>query len=309
LRAIETLTPGEKISVHNIDITPLEVEHSAKGAVMYLIEADDKKVLYSGDFNDIPEESFDSIKSLGEIDVMLCEGTNIEVEKEETERNVSEAAAEYMKTTKGPVFVLCSTTNINRIKAIEEACIESKRILAIDPFMKAILKVVGYKPAIRKFGFLSYFIKPGHNPRMEKYVYQKNMDKPVIYGYYGYEDAAGKAKETDVTFMIRQSMSRFLSGLNKYISLKGSTLIYSIWTGYKKSKYTADFLNTCTKLGMNIVDLHVSGHAYKRQLESAVKRIAPKTLIPVHTENEAAFMELKGVTVKPLENNEEFQIL
>ena len=308
LRAVETIAAGNPVTIHNMKITPLEVDHSAKGALMFLVEADSKKVLYTGDFNAISEQTYAELGIEGEINVLLCEGTNIEADNDKSEDFVLSEAVNIMTQKTGSVFVLCSTTNINRIEAIEQACRESGRILAIDPFMKTILGKVGYKLSIDSIGFLPHYIDHGKNPRLDKYIYEKDADPPkIIEGFSGYFETARKSKKSPVTFMIRQSMSSFLRGLKKYKALDDSVLIYSIWTGYKRSAYTKKFLDLCNSLNMDIADLHVSGHAYRDQLKTAIERIHPKILIPVHTENEDAFTGLHN-NVKTLDKGEEWPV-
>ena len=306
LLAVETVKEGQDIFIRGMKITPFKVDHSAKGAVMYLVEADGKRLLYTGDFNGIAEEEY---ASLGKIDAMLCEGTNIEIMNDKTEENVQLDAENIMKQTKGQVFVLCSTTNINRIQAIENACKNSKRKMAIDPFMKAVLKEVKYELSEKPVGFVPYGIDEEEKPRTYKHFNSRDflgLDKFV--------------KEKDLTLMVRQSMGGFLeklcakkAGLS-YKTMKelgdlmptlierkplsDSTLIYSIWSGYKETERTREFLNLCHNLGMEIKDLHVSGHAYRAQLEAAIKRIDPDILIPIHTINGNAFDDLHKNVVK-----------
>ena len=320
LRAIETITEGEWISVHNMRIMPLIVSHSARGAVMYLVEANGKRVLYTGDFNDIEENSYRLIKETGTINALLCEGTNIEIENEKTEENVLLRAVQIMEQTNEEIFVLCSTTNINRIEAIASACnaCSPKRTMVIDQFMNAILKQVGYniRKTIQINRFMSYFVEKGESPRIDKHIWCKDF----IPGYIKADELAAMQ---NLTIMVRQSMGKFLVRLGRHklrLKIEGkakdcnikrdevieqkpfsnSTLIYSMWTGYKGSKYTSDFLKLCTDLGMKIEDLHISGHAYREQIKTAIEEIDPITVIPIHTENEEAYKGLhKNITTIP----------
>jgi mRNA degradation ribonuclease J1/J2 len=80
-----------------------------------------------------------------------------------------------------------------------------------------------------------------------------------------------------------------------------------MWNGYKRAKPVRDFLELCESLGMNIMDSHASGHAYRSQLESAILKVSPKTLIPVHTESAGEFGALhKNVVL--LKDREVFQV-
>jgi hypothetical protein len=165
---------------------------------------------------------------------------------------------------------------------------------------------------------MSYFIKKGEKPRIDKHISWYKDEYPS-----GYIKADKLASMQNLTIMVRQSMGDFLVRLGRHklgLEIEGkakecnmkrddvieqkpfsnSTLIYSIWTGYKKSEYTSSFLELCTNLGMKIEDLHISGHAYREQIKTAIEEICPITVIPIHTENEEAYKGLhKNITYIP----------
>jgi ribonuclease J len=288
------LTPGQTVSVGDIKLLPLGVGHSAKGAMMFLVEADGQKILYTGDFNRIDEAYF---SLLGEIDVLLCEGTNIGARDDRTEKDVEREAARVMRETRGQVFVLCSATNIDRIKSIERACRNSGRTIAIDPFMKAVTdSVAAQLLLVNPVGFVPNFIDREKTPRAYKYLAKDFMT---------FSGAEAVSKMTNLTFMARQTMGEFLKRLDRLSPLNDATLIYSTWRGYEHTGKTKAFLDLCRSLGMNIEYLHVSGHAYREMLETAVGRLNPKALIPIHTESAEAFRELHG-NVRALRDNAVF---
>ena len=291
----------EKILMHekpvrfgDISVLPLNVSHSARGALMFLVEADGKKLLYTGDFKSIDADTYDLIEKTG-IDTLLCEGTNISAQKDMTECDIVAKAAQIMDETESHVFVLSSSTNIDRLQAIEKACKKSERALAIDPFMKAILDKLGYSLETDWIGFMPYYIDPKKWPRAHEY-FMRN----IRYFKSG-DEIAEIAKKKRLTFMVRQSASMkwFLS--NKLAPLTGSAMIYSIWKGYGKTAKTKDFIKHCVTLGMSELSedsyLHTSGHAYRDALVDTISRLNPGTLIPIHTENADAFKKLFGNVV------------
>jgi ribonuclease J len=263
--------------------------------MMFLVEADGLKLLYAGDLNQI-DPAYYSL--LGNIDALLCEGTNIGAKNGKTEKDVETEAARIMRETNGQVFVLCSTTNIDRIKAIEKACRKSGRTMAMDPFMIAITDRIANMAIVDPVGFVPYFMSEKDTPRAHKYLVSKFQD------FSGVETVA---KMTNLTFMVRQTMGQFLKRLDKLSPLAGSTLIYSFWKGYEDTVPTKRFLDTCRSLGMNIEYLHASGHAYREQLESAITRLNPTTLIPIHTESAGCFQEMHD-NVVILDDGEVFEV-
>lgn len=77
---------GHPIQLDDIRVTPIGVEHSAKDAYMFLVQADGKNVLYTGDFR-ASEKALSAVRELlgeGEkLDLLITEGTNIRPGKPE----------------------------------------------------------------------------------------------------------------------------------------------------------------------------------------------------------------------------------
>jgi ribonuclease J len=290
------LQNGKEAVIGGIRIIPMGVNHSAKGALALLIEADGRRLLYTGDFNRFGEGLYSSV---GALDVLLTEGTNITVHSDKTEEEIEADMARIMRETSGQVFVLCSTTNIDRIQSVELACQKSGRTIAYDPFMKAIMDGVGSFSFKNPVGFVPRYIDREKEPRIHQYL-AKDIN--------GFNNANAVAGMNNLTFMVRQSMGPFLRRLDGIAPLTGSTLMYSIWRGYEQAPYTKSFLDLCRSLGMTIEYIHASGHAYREQLETAAARLKPAALIPIHTESAETFREFHNNVVL-LHNGDKYQLL
>jgi ribonuclease J len=289
----EILESGKAVRVGDIQVLPLSVNHSAYGALMLLIRAEGKSVLYTGDFNRINPADFTRI---GKVDALLCEGTNIENEKTgPTEEDVLQKAAEIMRKTDHPVFVLSSATNIDRIKSVEKACRYSGKTICTDLFLDAITAKIGAPLLINPVGFMSNYVAKNKNPRQHKYFSENG-------NYLHYCGAEKIAKMTNLVLMVRPTMGAFMKRLNRYMPLSGSVLIYSMWRGYKNKTVVARFLELCRSFGVEIVDLHASGHAYKNCLRDTIARLNPETLIPIHTESPEDFADLHGNVLLPADS-------
>jgi ribonuclease J len=285
-RVSQIIEPGIEVSVGGMKILPIGVRHSAKGAMMFLVEADGQKLLYTGDFSQIDETCY---ALLGGVGALLCEGTNIGARGGKTEQDIADDAAKIMRDAEGQVFVLCSATNIERIGSIERACRESGRTIAIDPFMKAVQDRLSPLTFANSVGFVANPIGKKKLPRAFKYL-SDNI------GFFN--GAKVMARMTNLTFMVRQNMGRFLRRLDGLAPLRGSTLIYSMWRGYENHGKTKRFLGICRELGLEIKYLHTSGHAYRDSLGATIACLNPKTLVPIHTESADTFRELhRNVTL------------
>jgi ribonuclease J len=276
------LNPYEEVRIKDLTITPFPVRHSAKGALMFLVESDNKKILYTGDFNGFDKKIYER---LGNVDVLLTEGTNIGFTGSLTENDIENESLKIMQETNGHVFVLASSSNIDRIVSINNACQKCGRKLAIDPFLKGILeKITDIKlSSDTSIGFMPRGICKKDEPRAHKYLASD----------YSFFNGLKRIYHIDkLVYMVRQSMGRFLIKLNEETPLKGASLIYSMWKGYNKSYPTKGFLKICKNLGISEHYLHTSGHAYVDVLKDVIETINPKVIIPIHTESPDKFKEL-----------------
>ena len=300
-RADRILQPGQAVSVGDLRVLPLEVRRSARGALMFLMEAGGKRLLYTGDFNHIDPSV---LSLLGKVDVMLCEGTGIDQPDVPAWPTIEERAAQIMSKTQGQVFVLCSATNVDRVRSIERACRLSGRTLAIDPFAKAVFERVGYSIIGDPVGFVPYAIDAEKKPRAYKHMISE--DRNWFEGRT-FSDTGAVAKMSGLTFLVRQTMGDFLKQLDHLSPLAGSTLIYSIWRGCEDAAPTPEFLSLCRSLGLHIEYLHASGPAYRSASQQILLQVKPEMLIPVHAQSAAAFQGLHD-NIVPLSNGQKLEI-
>ena len=57
---------------------------------------------------------------------------------------------------------------------------------------------------------------------------------------------------TNLSFIVRPTMTDFVNRFNKISSLTESTLIFFMWRGYEQIEHVSAFLDNCRSLGMNI---------------------------------------------------------
>lgn len=117
---------------------PLAVDHSAYEAYMFLIEAQGKTVLHTGDYRLHGFKGKGVLTALekyvGQVDVLITEGTTLSRPGQPvvTERDVEQQAAALMGENKC-VFLLCSATNIDRLAAF---CAAAKQAGRLDPELR-----------------------------------------------------------------------------------------------------------------------------------------------------------------------------
>ena len=132
-------------------VTPYLVDHSAFDAYSLLIEADGKRVFYTGDFRAHGRKAglFEWMVRNPplNVDVLLMEGTTIGRTSSDigfpTEDDLEDQFVEAFKKTKGIHFVWTSIQNIDRIVTVYRAAKRTGRSLVISLYAAAVLEASG----------------------------------------------------------------------------------------------------------------------------------------------------------------------
>jgi len=275
---IITFKPAEKITVGYISVLPLMVDHSAFDAYMFVIDADGKRVLHTGDFRTHGFRGGKTQKLLSRyaksIDYIISEGTMLSRpgDKVKTEGELKTDAADIMRKNKY-TFALCSSTSIDRIAAFYQAAHAAGRLFVCDHYQAKQLEAVreshAGKSSLYDFGSvfsIGYFSKAP----------KKLLD---------YMDDKGFC-------MLVRKGQKFKPYLERYGA--DGLVIYSMWTGYLRGPEAdpilVDFLSP-----YRVEELHTSGHATADALKAVYSTVKPKTgLIPIHSERPEGFKSFIG---------------
>lgn len=92
IKTIRTFKGGEEVVIGDIRITPWSIDHSACDSYLFLIEADGKRILYTGDFRlhgfrgkAIPK----ILRKIGKVDAIITEGTTLSRSSTPCRRNAT----------------------------------------------------------------------------------------------------------------------------------------------------------------------------------------------------------------------------
>ena len=261
----------EKIVLGNFIITPFLCDHSAFDSYMFLIENGGKTILYTGDFRANGRLDFDALLAdLPTVDVLITEGTTLTREGRENlqEEFLEDIAVDYILDKKGPVFIMMSAQNIDRLVTAQNIADQTSRVLLQDVYTAQIAKscdVLSNKARV--------FMTGG-----DKQYEQLQQFSTRKIGKY-------EISKTPFLMCIRQSMKNYLSKLNDLVSFEDGVLFYGMWKGYMEQPEMKEFLDWIASKGVKVHILHTSGHADSLTIDRIVKVTAPKTIIPIHTEN------------------------
>ena len=259
--------------VGDITITPFFCSHSIYDSYMLLIEADGKRIWHTGDYRAHGYLGKGLVKVLSayakDIDVLITEGTNLK--KPEPcilEREVSRRMSHIMQAFKY-VFVLASSTDIDRLASIKEAANEAHKDLYINSaYMKETMRIFTEREAKVADGLYEFH---------PKFATKRSLDKMKRDGFVL---VTGVSKMADVESM------------REYFPDNETVLIYSSWDGYYKTPEQVK-VNPMYKMFRdsfnNVVDIHTSGHADRDTIKKVIDIANPKDeVIIIHKEADAS---------------------
>src|SRR6266702_112391 len=271
-------------------VMPYLMDHSCVDAFGFLIEADGKRIYYSGDFraHGRRKQAFDWFLNDPpcDIDLLLMEGTmmgreNITFKDEDA---VEQGMLEVLrKHDDHACFLICSGQHIDRICAAYRACIRADRIFVIDMYTAYILRTVAQRfpsiPDINTANNIKVLAK-GLTARAH---YSKITDNRNSFGAFSHDIFH---PETTITLdEIMAQPGRYFLKISNFSDLlkklEQCCVIYSMWSGYlEEPKYREIKQNP----KVDFHEIHTSGHAIREDLQRFAAALKPKRLIPVHTE-------------------------
>jgi len=299
---------NERFQIGDIIVTPYWMDHSAFDSYAFLIEAEGKKVFYSGDFRGHGRKSKVFKWFLNnapvEVDSLLLEGTMV---GRSTEREKSEEALQldFEKTFREDKINLVYTSgqNIDRLVTIYKACNATSKILVVDPFIGSMLKESS------KFARIQ---KPSEEFRNIQVVFPYWLTRQMLNTdnkEYIYQFAKFKISREEISkapgkyvMIVRPSMK---SDLERIPGIDGGNIVYSLWEGYLKKDYSRSFKDYFKKRNFTLHIIHTSGHADIPTLKEFVAAIKPKQIIPIHTFAGAQYKYIFNFPILELKDGQE----
>lgn len=260
ISTINTFSGGDVLQLGDIRITPYSIDHSACDSYLFLIEADNKRVLYTGDFrmHGVRSKAIPKILGvIGKVDAVITEGTTIMRANSTfpTEWDLQRRVKEYLDKYKY-VFLLCATTNLDRVFTCARAVPYGKYCIC-DKYQKELVETVS-----KHWRDHSSFYK---------------VPKLTVYGdklIQGFQNRGG---------LMFVRANRHCEKIIRQFDPAQSIMLYSMWDGYrtKPGSTIPDFLS----LTGTWETLHTSGHAMAADIQSVVEIVNPELVIPMHTES------------------------
>ena len=270
-------------------VKPYLTDHSTPESFAFLIEADGKRVFYSGDFRASGRKSKVYKNLINDppqnLDLLLMEGTMIERFNHlyPSENSIEEAIFNIIKPQENITFVISSAQNIDRFVSVFNASKRSGKYLVIDVYTAWILEMVRKKshgtPSM-KWKEIKVFDHPGQLDKIKDKSFNEFRERII-------NQRVGNSvfnKPSDFVYFVRCPNAKLV---DKVRNTGIINIIYSQWEGYLKEEhktYCTDYINSIKDdPGIVFHSIHTSGHAVVPDLIDFAKALNSKTLVPIHT--------------------------
>lgn len=304
------------------------VDHSIFGATAFAVETSSGWVVYTGDIRlhgkrgHLSEKFIESAAQLRPT-VLICEGTN--VERNQIERSEQEVYAKALETVKGAralVIADFGPRNVERLLTFQQVAKETKRglvIMAKDAYLlKAMRYVSPEVPDINSDRVICIY--EDAKARLDKW------EEGIRKEYQAKLVTAEEIRNHQDSYVLCFSFFD-INELPDIMPQEGSAYLYSSSEAHNEEQAMdlRRLHNWLEHFGIRAVGLpvqqdngewmippnerglHASGHASGPELLKLIRNIAPKTLIPIHTEHPDYFvlnLEGTGIEVCPPEYGE-----
>ena len=275
-------------------IMPYLVDHSAFDAYALFVEADGKRVFYSGDFR-VHGRKAGMVESLinyppKDIDVLLMEGTTIgrsgTSEGFITESALEQEFVQAFRETQGIHFVWTSSQNIDRMVTIFRAAKRTGRTLVIDLYTAVVLEATG-KGTIPQSGWEGVRL---YIPYNQKEFIKRNK----LFSDLG-RHQTNRIFPEHLPSMYKRAVMLFrpmaMRDYGVQAVLDGAGFSYSMWEGYLKENSARKVTTWLKNNGMSWKVIHTSGHASLVDLKRFAAALKPRRLVPIHSFETNRFAE------------------
>jgi ribonuclease J len=274
---VQEVRYGDRFKIsENIELEFFGVDHTIPETMGVIVKTPVGNIVHFADFRieynekDEPQglETFKRIGDMG-VHTFMVDSTNAEEEGHSLSEKVIEKNIEMLiKQAKGRIILATFSSMITRIAEIIK-----------------IAEKLGKKVAVNGRSMRD-------NVLIAKnlgYVKTKNKDTLIaVEDIHKYKDNEVLILSTGAQGESSAGLMKIVTGIHKYIKLKvGDTVIFSSSVIPGNERGVQNLKDNLARQGAivytsSIIDIHVSGHAMKDDIDLAVRALRPKFVMPVH---------------------------
>ena len=308
------LDPNTPKQIGDITVTALPVDHSAFDSMALLIEADGKRLLYSGDLRmhgrkpGMAREIFRIAKEKP-IDLLLMEGTNLrepepDSASRQTEQELENTLFDEMRDCPGLVLANFSPQHVDRMVSFYKATRRAGREFVADVYAAFVLHLVSGQCRVPK-PVASAGIRVYYNQSFVRTWRKRNLKKiHDLFLQNRIELSAILSEPERFVIAFRPSMMKY--DFNGGIPQRTKCL-YSYWPGYLMRPEYCELREVFDKAQGDFSICHTSGHIFPEDLVKFLSAVNARQVVPVHTTMPHKF-SLLFRNVRVLSDGEVFEV-
>jgi ribonuclease J len=304
IRAAGHLRDREPLSIGPFTVTPYLVDHSAFDSYSMLVEVDDKRVFYTGDFRGHGRKAALFERLLADpptpIDVLISEGTHLRAcvadstdsvgsarERCASEADLERELAATSKSTDGAVTVLGSAQNVDRLVTAFRAARRSGRVLVTDLYAASVAAAA--RSTIPQPGFDGYRV---YVPQRQRVLVKETGEFERVRAIRDIRVFADELVGSHERFLLYVPASTTRELIRSGVLTSAARVLWSMWDGYLAQPSGQRLRSDLAAAQIVFESLHTSGHASVGDLRRLVTALSPTQVVPIHTEAPQRFAEL-----------------
>jgi ribonuclease J len=279
------LADRRPLSLGPFTVTPFLVDHSAFDAYALLVEADGRRLFYTGDLRAHGRKPGTFRALLAEpppgIDVLLLEGTTLsrdEAGPPLTEDGVEERLRAEIRAADGLYLACYSAQNIDRLVSVYRATIQEDRDLIVDLYGASVAAATGRATVPQgDWERVRVYVPQAQRVRVKEtreFARVEGLGRDRIYA----EEIAESPGRWVMSF--RASMA---AELERAGVLRGARAAWMMWPGYLKGERGERTAAAFRDRDIPLTVIHASGHGAVEDLRRLAAALAPARVVPVHT--------------------------
>ena len=297
---------GETVRADGVDTEPIHVDHSAPAAYGFLLHTSDGTIAYTGDLRqhgphaELTKDFIEAAAKARPI-ALITEGTRVapvDPRRNLSEAEVKEKSVATARRAKGKIVIATFyPRDVDRMRTFLEVAKAVERRVVLQPKAAHLLLSLQSDPRIAI---------PDVVRDPDILVYDRQMISPKVWERNLLSQLRSKVVTSQYVNRHQEEILVQLDfeTLPELIDIKpapGSPFIHSKSEPIEEDdEVEATLRNWIEFFQLRRHQFHASGHMSEPEIAEMIRQIAPKTVIPVHTEHPERFTRFAPKVIQPV---------